>query len=122
MSGVPWKAASVMKVAAEAGAASGAKGAAVAAKNGAGRIAATLEQGRRRALRSSAGGDGLLCLGGCAVALGDLVPVDRVPPRVDVVGPLVLVLQVVGVLPDVHAEQRRLAVGERVVLVRGADH
>ena len=52
------------------------------------------------------------------VALGDLVPVDRVPPRVDVVRALVLVLQVVGVLPHVDAEQRRLAVGDRAVLVR----
>ena len=36
-------------------------------------------------------------------ALGDDVPGDDVPPRVDVVGPAVLVLEVVGVLPDVDA-------------------
>jgi len=42
--------------------------------------------------------------------LGDLVPVDYVPPRVDVVGTAVLVLQVVGVLPHVDAQQRRAAV------------
>ena len=50
------------------------------------------------------------------------VPVDDVPPRVDVVRALVLVLEVVGVLPDVDAEQRRLAAGERRVLVGAADH
>src|SRR3954468_11626530 len=42
------------------------------------------------------------------VALGDLVPVDDVPPRLEVVGTLVLVLEVVGVLPDVVAQQRHL--------------
>ena len=43
-----------------------------------------------------------------AEALGDVAPVDHVPPRVDVVRAPVLVLQVVGVLPHVHAEQGRL--------------
>jgi hypothetical protein len=38
------------------------------------------------------------------VKLADLRPVDHVPPRVDVVGTAVLVLDVVGVLPDVYAE------------------
>jgi hypothetical protein len=57
-------------------------------------------------------------LGRCQ-ALGHLLPVDRVPPGVDVVGAPVLVLQVVGVLPHVDAEERRLPVGDRVVLVRG---
>src|SRR5205807_8226195 len=55
-------------------------------------------------------------------ALGHLPPVDHVPPRVDVIGPAVVVLQVVGVLPDVDAEQRRLAVADRVVLVGAGDH
>src|SRR5262245_19587913 len=50
----------------------------------------------------------------------DLGPVHDVPPRVDVVGPAVLVLQVVGVLPDVDAEDRLLAFHQRAVLVRGA--
>jgi len=34
----------------------------------------------------------------------DLVPVDVVPPGDEIVGSLVLVFQVVGVLPDVVAE------------------
>ena len=40
-------------------------------------------------------------------ALRYVVPVDDVPEGVDVVGAFVLVLEVVGVLPDVAAEQRR---------------
>ena len=38
------------------------------------------------------------------------VPIHDVPPRGDVIRPLVLVLQVVGVLPDVEAEERCAAV------------
>src|SRR5436189_4089487 len=57
---------------------------------------------------------------GRAVALGDLRPVDRVPPGLQIGRTRVLVCQVVRVLPDVVAEQRRLAGGERGVLVRRA--
>src|SRR5947207_1032622 len=46
-----------------------------------------------------------------AEALRHLRPVDHVPPCVDVIGPAVLVFEVVRVLPDVDAEQRRLALG-----------
>src|SRR4051812_9104879 len=56
------------------------------------------------------------------VELGDLAPVDHVPERVQVVRAAVLVLQVVGVLPHVGAQQRRLAGRHRVVLVRRARH
>src|SRR2546428_11536846 len=55
-------------------------------------------------------------------ALGDLRPVHHVPPGVDVVRAPVLVLEVVGMLPDVDSEERGLAVRDRVVLVRGRDH
>src|SRR6266851_1300682 len=51
------------------------------------------------------------------VALGDGLPVDRVEPGRHVVRALVLVLQVVGVLPHVHAEDGRHAVHVRAVLV-----
>src|ERR1700761_9663940 len=54
--------------------------------------------------------------------LRDLVPVHGVPPGLQVLRALVLVLQVVGVLPHVDAQQRRLALGDRVVLVGRADH
>src|SRR6478736_5919040 len=50
-------------------------------------------------------------------ALVHLAPVHHVPPRRDVIRPLVLVLQVVGVLPDVESEDRLLAFHERIVLV-----
>src|SRR3954452_8787078 len=59
---------------------------------------------------------------GLRVALPDGVPVDHVPDRGQVVGPAVLVLQVVGVLPHVDAEQRCLALEDRRVLVGGAGH
>src|SRR4051794_9934039 len=55
-----------------------------------------------------------------AEAARDLRPVHDVPPGVDVVRTLVLVLEVVGVLPDVHAEKWDLPVADRRVLVRGA--
>src|SRR5690606_17842768 len=43
------------------------------------------------------------------VAPLDLVPVDHVVERGDVVGAAVLVLEVIGVFPDVEAEDRRVA-------------
>src|SRR3546814_2787056 len=54
----------------------------------------------------------------------DLVPVDHVVERADVVRTTVLVLQVVGVFPHVQAEDRGVAradaLHERVVLVGAA--
>src|ERR1700726_343232 len=55
-------------------------------------------------------------------ALFDCLPVDGVPPGREVVGPAVLVLQIVGVLPDVHAEDRLLVLHQRAVLVRPAEN
>ena len=43
-------------------------------------------------------------------AFGDFVPIHGVPPRVEVVLAEVLVLEVVRVLPDIHAEDRHTAV------------
>ena len=43
------------------------------------------------------------------VQLGHGVPVDHVVKRGDVVGTAILVVQVVGVLPDVDAQNRRVA-------------
>src|SRR5262245_4813877 len=48
-------------------------------------------------------------------------PIDHVPPGVHVIGALILVAQVVRMLPDVDAENRRHAVHERRVLVRRLD-
>src|SRR6058998_1375900 len=47
-------------------------------------------------------------------------PVDDVPPRVDVVRPAILILQVVRVLPDVDAHDDFLVLHERTILVRAA--
>src|SRR5690606_39998731 len=55
-------------------------------------------------------------------ALGDLIPVYHIPPGRDIVSPEVLVLQIIGVLPNVDAENRRLPLRKRRVLVsRGRD-
>src|SRR5947209_18525216 len=56
---------------------------------------------------------------GRLVSLADLRPVDHVPPRRDVLGPAVLVLEVVGMFPDVEAEDRRAPLHQRAVLVGG---
>src|ERR1700733_14596753 len=66
-------------------------------------------------------GVGLLGGFGGGEALVDLVPVDGVPPGGEVVGALVLVFEVVGVLPDVVAEDGVVTLRERVVLVGGGD-
>src|SRR3954470_9127550 len=57
-------------------------------------------------------------------ALLDGVPVDDVPPGAEVLGPAVLVRQVVRVLPDVYAEERHVVpvLHRRAVLIgRGVD-
>src|ERR1700724_3507269 len=48
-------------------------------------------------------------------------PVDYVPPRREVFGAAVVVFQVVGMLPDVVAENGEQALGDRVVLIRGGN-
>src|SRR5215212_1169107 len=45
------------------------------------------------------------------------IPVDHVPPRLYVLRPPVLVLQVIGVLPHIQPHYRRLALHQRRVLV-----
>src|SRR5207253_10159497 len=59
---------------------------------------------------------------GAGRALVDAVPVDGVPPGGHVVGTPVLVLQVVGVLPDVDPENGYSAFHDGVVLVGEALH
>src|SRR4051812_43515655 len=53
------------------------------------------------------------------VSSRDGLPVNDVPPRLQVVRAAVLVLEVVGVLPHVVAEQRRRADQQWRVLIRG---
>jgi len=45
------------------------------------------------------------------------VPVHHVPPCFDVIGPAVLVFEIIGVLPNVDAKNGRVAVHQRVVLI-----
>src|SRR5688572_11131791 len=47
----------------------------------------------------------------------DLVPVHDVPPSRHVIRTPILILEVVGVLPDVDAQDRRLTLHERRVLI-----
>src|SRR5215212_1781435 len=53
-----------------------------------------------------------------AVVLRNLRPVNDVPPSFDVIRAAVLVIQVVGVFPDVHTNDRFVAVHQWTVLVR----
>src|SRR5262249_22643116 len=45
-------------------------------------------------------------------------PVHRVPPRLEIIGAAVLIIEIIGVLPDVVAKQGPPAVHERSILVR----
>ena len=54
-----------------------------------------------------------------AEQLGDIFPIDEViDPRLQIVGPAIAIVDVVGVLPHVDAEDRLRAVDERVLAVR----
>src|SRR3954469_1312991 len=44
-------------------------------------------------------------------------PVNRVPPRGEIVRPAILVLQVVGVFPHIHTEDDLLPFHDRLILV-----
>src|SRR5208282_4061847 len=52
-------------------------------------------------------------------SLFDFSPVDDIPPRADVISPPILVLQVVGVLPNVEPQHREFPFHNRAVLVGG---
>src|SRR5258708_31582772 len=54
---------------------------------------------------------------GGSVAIADFAPIRHVPPCLEVVGAAVLVVKVIGVLPDVVAKQNALAVHQPAVLV-----
>ncbi len=55
------------------------------------------------------------------VAAGDLIPVDHVPPGVKVLGAAVLILEIVGVLPNIVAHDRVQTVHKWAVLVGSGD-
>ena len=51
------------------------------------------------------------------VAAGDFIPIDDVPPGVEIIGAAVLVLEVVGMFPDVVAHDGIETIRLGVVLV-----
>src|SRR5436190_4968494 len=57
-----------------------------------------------------------------SVILRHRVPVHNVPPRFEIIGAAVLIFQVIGVLPHIDAEDGRVPVHQRAVLIwRGND-
>src|SRR5258708_38489381 len=61
------------------------------------------ESDRARGVCESFTSLGLLLFRGCKEIAG-CVPVDRVPPSLDVVGTEILILQIVGMFPDVQSD------------------
>lgn len=63
---------------------------------------------------------------GCGVGSGDLIPIDDVPEGVDVIRTSVLIIQVIGVFPDIESEDGGVAAvpecraHEGAVLIGGA--
>src|SRR5262245_44150674 len=51
------------------------------------------------------------------VTFGDEVPIDDIEPGGDVFGTAILIFEVIGVLPDIQAEQGLKAVAQRSILV-----
>src|SRR5262245_23544141 len=60
--------------------------------------------------------EGLPAAGVC-IALGNLIPIDDIPPGAEVLRAAVLILEVVGMLPYIVAQNREVAICERAVLV-----
>ena len=70
---------------------------------------------------------GAFCFANGLETFGDFCPVDDVPERLEIIGALVLIFQVIRVFPDIHA-QDDFAFGagnglahERIILVGGGD-
>src|SRR5438132_13837544 len=55
------------------------------------------------------------------ITMVDFFPVHYVPPSCEIFWPPIVVLQIIGVLPNVVAEDREEALGDWVVLIRRAD-
>src|SRR5882762_9774614 len=55
------------------------------------------------------------------VALVDFFPVDHAPPSLQILGTAVVVFEIVGVLPDIVAEDGKEALRDGVVLVGSGD-
>src|SRR6266478_3154382 len=80
-----------------------------------------LLSGKRGRTNASAPTRVLLLLQRRLVALVDFFPVDYAPPRLQILGAAVVVFEVVGVLPDVIAEDGIEALRDGTVLVGSGD-
>src|SRR5262249_23216858 len=58
----------------------------------------------------------------CRVTLVDLVPVHHLPPRLQIFGTTIVVLEIVRVLPHVVAEYGIKPLADGIVLIWRADH
>src|ERR1043166_1788002 len=56
------------------------------------------------------------------IILRHRVPIHHVPPRLDVIGAAVLVLEIIGMFPNIESMNGRVTLHERAVLVRRGDH
>src|SRR5215470_15536322 len=52
-----------------------------------------------------------------SVVLPHRIPIYHVPPGFDVIGPAVLIFEIISVLPNIEAQDRRVPVHQRVVLI-----
>lgn len=50
----------------------------------------------------------------------DLLPVDDIPPRGDIIRTAVLVVEIVRMFPDIETENRDFAFGKRGILIGSA--
>src|SRR5205809_1227051 len=63
----------------------------------------------------------LLTAAALRVATGNFIPVDYVPPGIEIVGTTILVLEVVGMLPYIVSHDRVETIHQRAVLVGGGN-
>src|ERR1700722_803367 len=56
---------------------------------------------------------------GVGEVFSNLLPVNRIPPSFKIFGAPILIFQIVGVFPDVQAEESFSAVHDGIVLIRG---
>src|SRR4051794_2293440 len=58
----------------------------------------------------------------CAgITLGNLVPVDDIPPSVEIIRATILILEIVGMLPHIIAQNRNIVLYQGTVLVSGGN-
>src|SRR5579859_5244974 len=63
---------------------------------------------------------GLMTAVSLCVTFGDHIPVDNIPPSGEIIRATILIFEVVGMFPHIVAENREVAVRERIILVGSA--